>query len=175
MGLHPNTAVLRLSQNQGTPPTPESSHLAEAGVPQIELRNIRPCVWIIEDNSGDVFLMQEAFREHQVNCEIFVVSDGEHAMRLVEELDSNPAHPCPQLVLLDINLPKRSGHEVLERIRSSKRCRNVPVLVVTSSDASEDLAKNKRYGATAYFKKPNGLDAFLKLGSVVSDLLKKKN
>ena len=164
--------MLRLNSKEGVPPPVAVPSLARTEQPGRKISGQKPCLWIIEDNSGDVFLMQEAFREHGVNCEVFVVSDGEHAMRLVDALDADASVECPHLVLLDINLPKRSGHEVLERIRKNKRCPHVPVLIVTSSDASEDLAKNKRFGATAYFKKPNGLDAFLKLGSVVSDLLR---
>jgi CheY-like chemotaxis protein len=135
----------------------------------------KPCVWMVEDNAGDVFLMREAFREHGVECDVTVVADGEHAIRLVDEMDRDETQRCPQLILLDINLPKKSGLEVLQRVRRSSRCADVDVLVVTSSAASGDIAKNERFGATAYFRKPNSLDAFLKLGGVVRDLLQKHN
>lgn len=130
-----------------------------------------PCVLLVEDNEGDVFIIQEALREHTVTCDVTVLSDGESALRLFDELDRTGDEPCPELVLLDLNLPRRSGHAVLERIRHSVRCSSIPVVIVTSSDSQRDLAENQRLGATAYFRKPSSLEQFLDIGKLVKSLL----
>lgn len=131
----------------------------------------RKGIVIIEDNPGDVFIMEEALREHNVDCELTVLSDGEQAATYFDSLENAMACDCPQVVLLDLNLPKLSGHSVLSHIRSSHRCASVPVVVVSSSDAPSDLEQNKSLGATAYFKKPNDLNEFMKLGALVNSLL----
>jgi len=131
----------------------------------------RPLVLLVEDNVGDVLLVQEALREYQVDCDLTVAVDGEEGMRFFQALDRNPKSPMPSLVLLDLNLPKRSGHEVLEFIRRSTRCPAMSVLVVTSSQHQSDLAQVRRLGATAYFHKPSSFDEFMKLGALIKDLL----
>ena len=147
------------------------AHLSEgnellAGLPAKTSRIV-----IIDDNAGDVFLMEESLREHQVDSEVTVVSNGEEAITLFERIGQDPGRPRPHLVLLDLNLPKQPGHRVLERIRCSRCCPTVPVVIVTSSDSETDLAENRRLGATAYFRKPNNLDSFMKLGALVKTLL----
>jgi DNA-binding response OmpR family regulator len=98
-----------------------------------------------------------------------VLEDGEKAVRFFENTVDAPAL-CPDLVLLDLNLPRFRGKYVLSRIRAS-RCARVPVLIVTSSDSSDDREDMERYGAAAYFRKPSDLAEFMKLGDVVRDLL----
>ena len=126
---------------------------------------------IIEDNPGDVFIMEEALREHNLPAAVAVLSNGEEALRFFDRLEHDLTASCPDIVLLDLNLPKHSGHQVLARIRGSGRCSSVPVVIVSSSEAETDLAENRRLGATAYFKKPSRLDDFMKLGVLVSSLL----
>jgi two-component system, chemotaxis family, response regulator Rcp1 len=118
-----------------------------------------------------VLLVEEALREYRVDCALTVVSDGEEGMRFFQTLDNNPEARSPSLVLLDLNLPKRSGHEVLQVIRRSRRCPAISVVVVTSSQHQSDLAQMKRLGATAYFHKPSSFDEFMRLGALVKDLL----
>ncbi len=131
----------------------------------------KPFVLVIEDNIGDVLLVEEALREHRIDCDLTVVTDGEEAMSLFQTIDGDPATASPTLVLLDLNLPKRSGHEILDRIRRSARCPTMPVVIVTSSQAPSDLAQMNRLGATAYFHKPVSFDEFMKLGALVRNLL----
>ena len=131
----------------------------------------KQCIIIIEDNPGDVFLMEEALREHNVPCETAVLSDGEQAASFFDRIDSDAIAACPSIVLLDLNLPKRSGHWVLRRIRASRRCPFVPVVIVSSSEAPTDMEQNRQLGATTYFKKPSNLEEFMKLGAVVNYLL----
>lgn len=128
-------------------------------------------ILIVEDNAGDVYIMEEALREHNVHLETTILSDGEEAASFFDRLDSGAIPACPSLVLLDLNLPKRSGHWVLGRIRAGQRCPSVPVVIVSSSEAPADMEQNRRLGATAYFRKPSSLVDFLKLGTLVNDLL----
>lgn len=86
------------------------------------------CILIVEDNPGDVFLMEEALREHSIDCQVTVLCDGEQANDYFNHVDEDPATACPSVILLDLNLPKRSGHSVLSRIRRSNRCRSCPLL-----------------------------------------------
>ena len=83
--------------------------------------------------------------------------------------------PVPRLVILDLNLPKVSGGQVLERVRQSSRCASVPVLVLTSSDSPKDKAEVARFGATKYFRKSSRLDEFMNLGVEIRNLLEKED
>jgi len=129
-------------------------------------------VVLIEDNPTDVYLVKEAISAHGLNIELHLIDDGAQAMRFIAEIDANTHTHCPRLFLLDLNLPKTSGLEVLAQIRRSKRCASSPVLIMTSSDAESDRARSTALGATAYFRKPSGYEAYLKLGEVIQRLLK---
>ncbi len=131
----------------------------------------KQCILIVEDNPGDVFMIEEALREHNVQCDSTVLSDGDQAASFFDCLDRDATAACPSIVLLDLNLPKRSGHWVLSRIRASRRCALVPVVIVSSSEALDEMEKNRQLGATAYFKKPSLLEEFFKLGALVNSLL----
>jgi CheY-like chemotaxis protein len=98
-----------------------------------------------------------------------VIEDGERAIRFVESLDRESGAQIPQLFLLDLNLPKRGGCEVLARIRQSPKCGRVPVVIVTSSDL--ERTQTAELGATGYFRKPAGYQAYLAIGSVIRSLL----
>lgn len=99
------------------------------------------------------------------------MDDGEQAIGFVTRLDADANATCPSLFVIDLNLPRMSGLEVLERLRQSKSCALTPVLIITSSDAEKDRAESAARGATAYFTKPSGYAAFLKLGEVIQKLL----
>jgi CheY-like chemotaxis protein len=128
--------------------------------------------WIVlvEDNPGDVALVREALYEYGIRSELTVIFDGERAVELFDRLDRDRMR-CPDLVLLDLKLPKRDGHEILERMRTSVQCAHVPVVIVTSSNAREDRDKAAKLGATRYIRKPHRLDEFIQLGAVFKELL----
>ncbi len=134
-------------------------------------RSAKPWILIVEDNPGDVFIMEEALREHNVDCAVTILSNGEEAIYFFDRLELDSTETYPNLVLLDLNLPKVSGHSVLSRIRASLRCPSLPVVMVSSSEAQADLFENRRLGATAYFRKPSNLEDFMKLGALVNSLL----
>jgi chemotaxis family two-component system response regulator Rcp1 len=128
-------------------------------------------ILLIEDNPADVFLVEEAIKAEDLSYCLTHAADGERAILLLRQLEDDESLPCPALVLLDLNLPRKSGDEVLERLRASERCKNIPVIVLTSSDSASDREKAQRLGANAYFRKPSDLDEFLKLGAVVKKIL----
>ncbi len=100
-----------------------------------------------------------------------MLRDGEEALTWLARLDAQPGTHTPALILLDLNLPKRTGMEVLRALRERERWQEVPVMVVSSSDNDADRREVAKLGATAYFRKPSDLDEFLQLGNAVGQLL----
>ncbi|MBC8166194.1 MAG: response regulator [Bryobacteraceae bacterium] len=127
-------------------------------------------ILMVEDNPGDVLLLRESLEEHGVECELLVVNDGEKALALLEKVGSLTSR-CPSLVILDLNLPRRSGQEILMLLRSFEACRDVPVIVFSSSDLPADREAAAALGATRYVRKPSSLEEFMKIGGVVKELL----
>jgi chemotaxis family two-component system response regulator Rcp1 len=128
--------------------------------------------WIVlvEDNPADVGLVQEALYEHEVRYALTVLMDGARALELIDRLDRERM-PCPDLMLLDLNLPKKGGFEVLEHLRASVQCHAVPVVILTSSGAQEDRDRAAKLGATRYIRKPHRLDQFIQLGGIFKEML----
>jgi CheY-like chemotaxis protein len=131
-----------------------------------------PC-WIVlaEDNPADVRLVREALREHDVHCDLRVLTDGEQAVSFITGLDLDSKHPCPDLLLLDMHLPKRDGDAVLRHLRASERCAQTRVVILTSSDAPSDHSSAEKNAALHYFRKPTSLVQFLHLGRIVKEVL----
>jgi len=126
---------------------------------------------VIEDNLADAHLVREALEEHQVEGELIVISDGEKALSFLSSLDAHPGRGRPDLVIVDLNLPKRSGFDVLEGLGRSSACRGVPVVVLSSSGAEEDRTKAVKLGTNRYIRKPLRLEQFLSLGAVFKAML----
>jgi CheY-like chemotaxis protein len=129
-------------------------------------------VLLAEDNPGDVFLVRRALEKHGLrDVELVVVEDGQAALRYIERVDEDDAMVSPELALLDLNLPRATGSRILLRIRQSRRCGGIPIIIVTSSDSPLDRDAASELGATAYFQKPGDLAGFMQLGQVVRDAL----
>ena len=128
-------------------------------------------ILLIEDNAADVGLVREALEEHGVNGDLVVLTDGEKAIRYISQMDSSSV-ACPDLVILDLNLPRRPGFDVLERMRASAQCASSPVLILTSSDTSEERAEATRLGANHYLRKPTRLDDFISLGAIFKGMIR---
>jgi two-component system, chemotaxis family, response regulator Rcp1 len=126
-------------------------------------------VLLVEDNPGDIQLMEEAF--HTVNPLIFlhIVRDGVEAMAFLRRQGPYVVAPRPDLVLLDLNLPKMDGREVLAHIKLDDELKTIPTVVVTSSQAEADIAKSYELHANSYITKPMQFDAFLTLVKSISD------
>jgi two-component system, chemotaxis family, response regulator Rcp1 len=115
-------------------------------------------VVLIEDNPGDVRLLEEAFRELHANIRIQVAKDGAEGLDIVEKRVGEKLLPWPDLILLDLNLPKISGHDVLERLKANPSTRRIPIIVLTSSRADVDVRRAYDSHANAYLRKPSSLD-----------------
>lgn len=122
---------------------------------------------VVEDNAADVFLIQEAIQKTGLALSVHVVRDGEEAMGFFDHADTDATVECPALVILDINLPKRQGGEVLEYMRKSRRCSNALVITVSTSDSARDREEMENLGANGYFRKPSEYDSFMKLGDMI--------
>ncbi len=129
---------------------------------------------LVEDNRNDVYIIQEILKRSGLDAHLQVSSDGDQALKLWDTIENDAEAPCPQLVLLDLNLPKASGVEILARIRRGKRCAAIPVVIVTSSKSPLDLAATQALGASAYFQKTADLTEFMELGRVILELLPTK-
>jgi CheY-like chemotaxis protein len=127
----------------------------------------------VEDNAADVMVMQEILKEQSTRLEIVVAHDGHEAMELLRNLDTDVGLPCFDIALIDLNLPKHTGHEVLAALRKTKRCREIPVIIVTSSRSLTDINQARRLGATEYFEKLPDLDAYSALGALVVQTLQR--
>lgn len=125
-------------------------------------RNGRPVeVLLVEDNPGDVRLTLEAFREGKVLNKLNVVEDGEEAMAYLRQQGAYAGAAPPGLILLDLNLPRKDGREVLREIKADEGLRRIPVVVLTTSQAEEDILRSYDLNANCYITKPVDLEKFI--------------
>ncbi len=122
---------------------------------------------LVEDNPTDVFVIKEVIERCELNLNLHVATDGQDALQYLQRLATAEEAACPALVLLDLNIPKVDGIEVLRRLRSGSRCNRAPVIVVTSSTAETDRVAVQRLGAEAYFQKPKSLAAYMELANLI--------
>lgn len=127
----------------------------------------------MEDNLPDALLVREAIRQEQLPFEMHLAADGQEAIEFIARAETDLEALRPEFVLVDLNLPKADGFEVLQRLRASEKFGTSPVLVVTSSDAPNDRKRAEELGA-AYFRKLPSYDEFLKVGAAVRTLMLQK-
>lgn len=137
---------------------------------QVASTNV-PRILLVEDNPADVRLVREALRSHGISPQLMVISDGEEALRHLLGLNNVDSGELPDLLLLDINLPRRSGLEVLREFRSQRPEITLPVIIVTSSVLPDDRGEAADLGVHDYFRKPSRLDEFMELGGVVRKVI----
>ncbi len=128
-------------------------------------------ILIAEDNKADVYLIEEALRRHGFAYHLETADNGEDMLRMIAKIEQDPSQRCPDLFLVDLNLPRRPGDEVLAQIRVGPRCSHVPVIVITSSDSPQDRARARELGASFYFRKPPDLERFMAIGGIVGEFL----
>ncbi|HEY7337134.1 MAG TPA: response regulator [Bryobacteraceae bacterium] len=128
-------------------------------------------VWVVDDNPTDVFVIREVLMASGLNLRIRIARDGQEALQYYREMDREDRSPCPALILLDLNLPKVAGFEVLRELRSGLRCNRTPVIVITSSSSDGDRVMARRLGADEYFQKPADLAAYSELETIVRRVL----
>ena len=125
----------------------------------------------MEDNQIDVLVIREMVENADLNLNLLLMSDGEQAIRYLDHLEKNPAAELPALMLLDLNVPRFSGIEILERLRNGSRTSRVPVIVVTSSMAERDRVVCEDFGVDGYFKKATTLTAYSELRTLIREVL----
>ena len=126
-------------------------------------------ILLIEDNPGDVRLTMEALREAKVVNRIHTVHDGMQALDFLNRYGNYVNVPSPDLVLLDLNLPKKDGREVLASIKANERLRHIPVVVLTTSKSEEDIIRSYELQANCFVTKPVDFDMFLHVVKTIGD------
>jgi len=127
-------------------------------------------ILLVEDNPADVLLVREALNWNDVRSKLLVVYDGDEAIHFIEMIEGAP-DPCPSLIVLDLNLPRKNGFDVLRRVRSSAKCGAGPVVILSSSEALADRAEAARLGASCYIRKPSNLKDVMSVGEQLKALL----
>jgi CheY-like chemotaxis protein len=120
-------------------------------------------VLLVEDDPGDVLLIREAFEDNKVHNRLHVVSDGVEAIDFLRKQGENGQAPTPDLILLDLNLPRMDGREVLAEIKADEDLRQIPVVVLTTSKAEEDVLRSYKLHANAYVTKPVDFERFIEV------------
>jgi two-component system, chemotaxis family, response regulator Rcp1 len=120
-------------------------------------------ILLVEDSPGDVRLTREAFKDAKVHVNLHVASDGADAMDYLTHQGKHADSRRPDLILLDLNLPKKDGREVLKEIKESPTLKLIPVVILTTSASEADILRSYEYHANCYISKPVGLDGFLKV------------
>jgi CheY-like chemotaxis protein len=124
-------------------------------------------ILIVEDNPSDAYLIKRAIEGTRVPIDFYFARDGLQAIQFFDQAEADPAKPCPDVVILDINLPKKQGGDVLKHMRSRPRCARARVIVVSTSDSDSDRELMKELGVDGYFRKPSEFREFMRLGDIV--------
>ena len=126
-------------------------------------------ILLVEDNPADIRLVQEVFKEARINNKMHVTLNGEKAMQLLRR-ESEYAHVSrPDLIILDLNLPKKDGKEVLKEIKEDMNLKTIPVIILTTSNAEDDLIETYENNANCYITKPVDLDNFIKVVKTIEN------
>jgi CheY-like chemotaxis protein len=120
-----------------------------------------PEVLLVDDNAADVFLASEALTVNPHSCQVSSVGDGEEALAFLRHEGRYVGTSCPDLVILDLSLPKKSGEVVLTEVRSDPKLRRIPVVIFSSSRANRDIVRSYELGANCYLSKPANLSEFV--------------
>jgi len=126
-------------------------------------------VLLVEDDPGDVLMTREAFEDNKVRNRLTVVSDGAEALAYLRREGEYADAVRPDLILLDLNLPRRDGREVLAEIKSDERLHQIPVVVLTTSQSEEDVLRSYQLHANAYVTKPVDFDRFIEVVRQIDD------
>jgi CheY-like chemotaxis protein len=126
-------------------------------------------VLLVEDDPGDVLMTREAFEHYQIRNNLYVVSDGEQALHFLRKTGDYAEVPTPGLILLDLNLPRRNGLEVLAELKADSHLLSIPVVVLTTSQAQEDILRSYSLHANAYISKPVDFEKFVGVIGQIDD------
>lgn len=126
-------------------------------------------ILLVEDNEADIRLTREGIKEAKIHNNLYVTRDGEEAMQFLHKEGNYIDAVTPDLILLDLNLPKKDGREVLKEIKSDKTLSHIPVVILTTSEAEKDIIKSYKLHANCYVKKPMGIDQFVEVISAIEN------
>ncbi|WP_329790400.1 response regulator [Lentzea sp. DG1S-22] len=126
-------------------------------------------VLLVEDDPGDALMTQEAFEHHKIRNTLHVVKDGVEALEFLRREGQYANAPRPGLILLDLNLPRKDGREVLSEVKADAELRSIPVVVLTTSEAEEDILRSYSLYANAYVTKPVDFDRFIEVVRQIDD------
>ncbi|GLY46443.1 response regulator [Lentzea sp. NBRC 102530] len=126
-------------------------------------------VLLVEDDPGDALMTQEAFEHHKIRNTLHVVKDGVEAIEFLRREGQYENAPRPGLILLDLNLPRKDGREVLSEVKNDPELRSIPVVVLTTSEAEEDILRSYSLYANAYVTKPVDFDRFIEVVRQIDD------
>jgi CheY-like chemotaxis protein len=126
-------------------------------------------VLLVEDDPGDALMTQEAFEHHKIRNKLHVVKDGVEALAFLRREGVFADAPRPGLILLDLNLPRKDGREVLAEVKADAELRSIPVVVLTTSDAEEDILRSYSLHANAYVTKPVDFERFIEVVRRIDD------
>jgi CheY-like chemotaxis protein len=126
-------------------------------------------ILLVEDNEGDVGLVEEVFEDAKIRNSLHVAEDGEEAMLFLNKEKPFANAPTPDIILLDLNLPQKDGREVLEEIKTNDKLKRIPVVVLTTSKAEEDIVKSYDLHANSYITKPVDFDQFIRVIKSIED------
>ena len=135
-----------------------------------DLENLKPVeILLVEDSPGDVRLTKEALKDSKVANNLTVAEDGVEAMALLRREGKYAESVRPDLILLDLNLPRKDGRQVLEELKADEALRSIPVIILTTSQADEDIIRTYNLHANCYITKPVDLDKFLEVVRTIED------
>ncbi|MDX8149347.1 response regulator [Lentzea sp. BCCO 10_0061] len=126
-------------------------------------------VLLVEDDPGDALMTQEAFEHHKIRNSLHIVKDGVEALEFLRREGQYKDAPRPGLILLDLNLPRKDGREVLSEVKNDAELRSIPVVVLTTSEAEEDILRSYSLYANAYVTKPVDFDRFIEVVRQIDD------
>jgi len=129
-----------------------------------------PKILLAEDNPADVYLIRLALEQHEIDLPLQVATDGAEVLRIIDHQESLSEAEL-NLIVLDLNLPRHDGIEILQRLRVTERLSGVPVIILTSSDSPRDRILASQFGAARFLRKPSILEDFLSLGAVFKEML----
>lgn len=131
------------------------------------MNNENSHILIVDDNSTDILLMQEALSDTRLNATLHTACNGEEAMKFLRRVGEYSAAPRPNLIILDLNMPRKNGHEVLSEIKRDLLLLRIPVVILTTSQAADDVSRAYAEHANCYIRKPMDFEEFEKVMTVI--------
>jgi len=135
----------------------------------IDTRNQTFNILLVEDNPADIRLVKEAFKESDLHVKLHVIEEGTNTIKFIHKQETYENVPSPDLILLDLNMPKTDGHVVIANLKNDETIKIIPIIVFSSSSSEKDIYESYRLGANCYLTKPTDFDGYIKLMKLIED------